>query len=275
MKPINFQTKDYFLQIWNEMGIDVNAEVEFTFSIDKKDYIVWEDPLKQGKEISANDAKFKIEENSSFSYNGQKVIIYINNQLIQYKDKGYKFHLAWCRTLDSMKQRGVFNKYVVSTNTDGFFRIKYISNNEVVEEKIEKLNVCKNCLATLNWKKYNESSYKEKMNIYENFSLNEFFDTFSNDNKSNFAYLPKETDVTAPPNLYPAEWRELSNLYREQHHWTCAKCGARILMSDRKKLHVHHRDGVKSNCKASNLIVLCANCHQREHKDHKILNSDL
>jgi len=44
-------------------------------------------------------------------------------------------------------------------------------------------------------------------------------------------------------------------------------CGKRILRAS--GLHVHHKNGRKNYCDESNLVVLCADCHQAKH-NHKI-----
>ncbi|WP_369684361.1 HNH endonuclease [Selenomonas ruminantium] len=54
-------------------------------------------------------------------------------------------------------------------------------------------------------------------------------------------------------------------------HLFCSRCQRQFSYEDRKYLHVHHRNGKKNDCRRSNLVVLCASCHQKEHHDHKIL----
>lgn len=65
--------------------------------------------------------------------------------------KDFKFHVAWCQTLEEKRRRGDFKtRYVATTDTSGIFVVWY---SERKKEKI-KLDVCRNCLMKLNWKGY-------------------------------------------------------------------------------------------------------------------------
>lgn len=270
MKLVNFLNRPDSIRLWRAMRIPMNYAVDFNFRTEIRQQ-TWKDPLKQGKEILITDPEFKKTEDGLL-YGNKRVIVYINNQQVQYVQAGsnYKFHLTWCRTLDSMSRGGRYSKYVVSTNTDGYFRINYVDGENVVKQSVEKLYVCKNCLMALNWHDYSNKKTKEKNKIYNDFNLEEFFAAYNDNNESNFAYTPRDTDVTAPDNIYPPDWKALSRMYRERHNWTCEECGRKMSMEERGKLHVHHRDGVKSNCQPSNLVVLCRDCHQKQHPDHRI-----
>lgn len=256
------------------MQIREDAPVEYNFS-KKASNFTWEDPLKQGITIKADDENFSWSADGLF-YKGKRVLLYIQDQPLYYYTEGannYKFHITWCKTLEKMHRQHKYDKYVVSTNTEGMFSIRLVDGTKVVKRVVEPLHVCKNCLNALNWHGYANANREERNRIYENFSLEEFFEEFHNDNSDNFAYTPRNTDMTAPPNIYPKEWDVLSKMYREEHHWQCAKCGRIMSADERHLLHVHHKNGRKDDCRISNLIVLCADCHQEEHKDHKIFGS--
>lgn len=277
MKLINFRTQRRYIKLWQDMGIPRNYGVEFNFRT-KINQMVWENPEIIDKPIRLDEIKDIITDEGFITSDGRRVIVYINNQPIQYfKSEGgstYKFHLTWCRTLDSMSRNGRYKKYVVSSKTDGFFHINYVDGEKIVRQEVEKLYVCKNCLKALNWHGYEHKGYKDKEKIYDDFDLEEFFSAYKNDNEANFASVPEENDITAPPNIYDKDWKVLSQIYRERHNWTCEECHRQMKMDERHLLHVHHRDGVKSNCKPSNLVVLCADCHQKKHPDHKIFGSN-
>lgn len=269
----NFKDMRIFGYIRQKMHIPRDMPVDF--SLDRKlKEIDWDDVLLQGLEITTDDKDFEILDDG-FSYRGKRVIVYIRDQLIQYRGmgNGYKYHLTWCRTLEDMKERGRFNKYVVSTNSDGNFAIRYVDDDHVVEETIEPLHVCKNCLKALNWKGYAEVSRREQKEIYESFDLEEFFRAFNDDNETQFHIMPNETDMSAPTNVYPEEWSIISKRYKHLKNMTCEMCGRHFDAT--RELHVHHKDGVKSNVTPSNLMVLCPECHQKMHPDHKIMKFDL
>lgn len=73
---------------------------------------------------------------------------------------------------------------------------------------------------------------------------------------------------------YPDEWTEgLKESIRERDGRRCSFCGLadaahRLLRGT--KLHVHHTDGDKYNCRKNNLLSLCSTCHLRlEHSLHR------
>ena len=211
-------------------------------------------------DIRADDPNLEIS-SEGITYKGRRVILYIRDKA-QYGDKisEYKFHLVDCATLKAMRKQNRYDKYVVSTSTTGIFRVNRIINNRKTEVD-EKLHVCKNCLRRLNQQGYNF--------IYENFSIEEFFKVMNGDNSINFSYLPDENDLTAPTNVYPDNWNEISRRLKEKYNYTCQECHRNF--SDCKfRLHVHHKNGLKNDCRESNLEVLCYDCHQAKH-NHKIM----
>ena len=220
-------------------------------------------------EIDTDDENFIFTDDGIF-YQGHRVILYIRDQVQYFNDERrgeYKFHVAGCSTLRQIYKQGDYGKYVVAENTTEIFKVNYIYDNDFTEATI-RLRVCKHCLKLLNWQGYKKSSATAKNKIYENFSLEEFFRVMNNDNKRNFDILPDYTDETAPLNIYPPNWAIISKMLRTESGFVCSDCHRKI--SDIKNLHVHHVNGIKSDCSRSNLEVLCAPCHQKRHS-HKIL----
>ena len=252
------------------MGISTNKKSNFNANIQFKK-TVWADPKVDEVEISADDEDL-IFTDDGFYYQGRRVILYIRDvaNYFGYEIKDPKFHLTGCATLKGMLTKKKYEKYVVSIRTDGKFKLNYIANN-VVQKTVEKnLDVCKNCLRTLNWKNYKNVSEQQKHIIFENFSLEEYFQSVNDDNEKNFATLPDYTEESAPPNIYPENWKIISKMLRTEAGYICSDCGKKIL--EPGKLHVHHRNSIKQDCFRSNLEVLCADCHQKRHS-HKISGS--
>ena len=231
----------------------------------------WEDALREGIEIKAGDADFTYNPNTGeLLYKGVKVLLYIRDQInyrlsdtdISNYTSEYKFHVAYCSTLENMQQQGKYEKYVVSTRNDGFFLVT-ASNGHVSETSYQKLKICKNCLRRLNYRSYKNVSYNRQIGIYNNFTLEEFF-SVEDGNYRFFGTLPRKTEKDAPVNEYTSDWKEISNRLRRLHNWKCEKCG-KDCSEKHGDLHVHHINGIKSDNNYSNLMVLCTECHIKEH----------
>ena len=169
-----------------------------------------------------------------------------------------------------MSTQGKSEKYVVSIRTDGIFKLNYTNGKKILKTVKKKLDICRHCLQKINWKNYKFVSEREKKIIFKNFSIEEYFQTVNDDNSKNFSTLPDYDEETAPPNIYPENWKIISKMLRTEAGYICSDCGKKIL--EPGKLHVHHRNSIKQDCFRSNLQVLCADCHQKRH-NHKIPGS--
>ena len=272
MESINFFRIQQIAAVHHRMRIPPNYYTDFDF-IKKQSQVQWEDPLKQGKEIKANDENFGWTDNGLF-YNGQQVRLYIRDVMIYNgnidRERLPRYHITWCETLEKMHQAGRYDKYVVSTSTNNAFLVNFVDGSKLVKSSYEDLPVCKNCLRKLDWKNYRQANQRIKAQIFASFSIEEFFETCEHGNEGNLAYLPSDTDLTAALNVYPNEWKVISKTLRS-NKLKCNRCGKTYDINDKSKLHVHHKNGKKNDCRRSNLEVLCASCHQKEHPDHIIL----
>lgn len=168
--------RDDFAKIKQSMGIPANQPVDFSLDTEtvklRPEHIrpVWYDI-----DISADDTELThSSDGRSIQYKGDQVILYIRNQP---KTSGgvYKYHLAWCHTLERMHNSQRYDKYVVSNDRDGWFHVNIVQEDKILKSEWIKMLPCKNCLKKLNWKNYKNVSYQEQDKIMRNFSLEEFF----------------------------------------------------------------------------------------------------
>ncbi|MEF2629969.1 HNH endonuclease signature motif containing protein [Megamonas funiformis] len=266
LRNINFS--DIFSDIRDNMNIDNKLIVDknfgkFSFNTD------WETIEISGITITPSDKNFRVENNELY-FKNTKVLLYIRDQamygqpediLKNYKS-GYKFHLSWCKTLQSMFNSGKYEKYVVSTRQDEVLLVRAIGSNNKVYESEQKLHVCRYCLSTLNYKGYRYATKAQKDKIYNEFSLKEFFNVQNSD--YSFHDMPKHDEYSAKTNIYPDNWEHVSELHRKLCHYQCERCG-KDCSHDHKLLHVHHINGNKQDLRQTNLIALCRECHIQEH----------
>lgn len=276
MKSIDFSKFSGFVNIRKKMGIPDNyvSNFKLNFSNDFK-INTWKEKISgTGLVISPTDDNFTHDNpDGLLKYGDEIVLLYIRDQ-VRYIQKNevknikssYKYHLTWCKTMEDMDAKRKFDKYVVSNNTSGWFDVKFVyNNNEISDIEHIQLNVCKNCLRKLGWKGYGNGIYNTE--IYENFSLTEYFEYVKNNNKYDFRKIPMYNSSNARDNVYPPDWEDISAQLKNEVDYRCQKCHWQS--KDKKGLNVHHINGLKYDCNRSNLIVLCIDCHQKEHS-HKI-----
>ncbi|MFM4771870.1 HNH endonuclease [Aeromonas caviae] len=212
-------------------------------------------------------------------YNGHQIMLYIPDQgafinqvLADGKQRGAKrVHVAECKTIIGMRERGRFNdRYDVINRMDGFFPVfgsEYHSHENITGEA--ELAVCQNCLALLNHKNFSNLSWGDKAKLVDDFSYANFFETYS----SYFKSLPKST-VVLQSGSYTPDWPAISSKLRNELDYTCEQCGVN-LTKQTKLLHVHHINGNKADNSRKNLRALCADCHKKQpHHGHLYVSNE-
>ncbi len=220
--------------------------------------------VKEGVEVSSDDINAGRDE--ILTCQGEHVVVYIKHfrgykhDLRGRPAKGNRFHLVWCPTLDDMKRKNKYERYVATKRKDGLFRVDVRDpDTGRVDEMEAPLMVCRNCLRQLNYGGYRLKSARARNDIWQSFSISKFFA----DNQSSFKETPRYTDATAPRNEYTSDWPMISESTRRKRGWRCEEC--QVFLGDHKDLlHCHHIDSMKWNNRPANLKCLCVLCHRQE-----------
>lgn len=156
-----------------------------------------------------------------------------------------KVHLCCCEVLQEMLDDGRGKRYVATSNSSGGFDVCYSRT----EQDVVPLDVCQRCYRMIHNRKYGAYTDFD----YEAYAKdNDYMPSFFEDVSSGFY------DVD-----YPDNWKEISFRVRKERGWLCEECGNNFANNIRE-LHVHHINGVKSDCCDTNLKVLCSRCHAKQ-----------
>lgn len=204
--------------------------------------------------------------NGLLSYKGRQILLYIQDQgssiqqVLHDGSQGRRFHLSDCKTLKEMRDRGRFERYVVTQNLDGEFPVSGVDwKSKELVEGTANLWACQNCLKELNYKGAASGSARS---VAETFDIEEFFSVYS----SFFPHLPRRRAGHHEEDGYTPDWPQVAAHYKASKDFKCESCGVN-LGGHKHLLHVHHKNGVKGDNSRANLRALCACCH-REQPHH-------
>lgn len=248
-----------FDALWRSVETMGASARDFSFSAVNEQELAIDAELERGIEINLKSLDTT---NGLLSYQGRQVLLYIPDQgiriteVLEIPEKGKRFHVAECRTLDAMRSQGRFERYVVTNDMSGVFDVSGTDRIYGYREGKAELCVCKNCLKLLNYQGYQQGGRGNDA-VFKDFTLERFFKTYS----THFRSLPSQ--FTDRAGGYPEDWQQISLALRANRNWTCDHCHVN-LEEHRRLLHTHHLDGNKRNNKSSNLKALCADCHRKE-----------
>lgn len=220
----------------------------------------------QGLDVQLSDIRSL--EDGTLSYKNRRIILYIRDK----HDYGRgaqdpRFHIANCPTLRWMQTEGRIDRYVSYSKDDGNFKLNIIKGRSVKAE-MRKLDVCQNCLDFLRYRNFSlNDSRSARHTAVSRFEIRDFF---SNYPKIFPPDLPRFSVETAPLDIYPPNFGEISHQIRKSRGWKCEglNCGVDFSTTQqsglRRYLHVHHRDGQKSDNREANLQALCLHCHANQ-----------
>lgn len=252
--------------------------VDFSVHVELRPLDPIDTELEQGIELPSLD---DVERSKGLlSYKGRQILLYIRDhkenvqETLANGQKGNKFHVADCLTLQQMRTAGRFERYVVTNNLDGWFEIEGINGQTCQQEKgAARLWVCQNCLKQLNYK---GAQHADRRALARDFDIGEFFATYS----SFFPHPPRRRADDGGGEGYSDDWPQVAGHYKADKGFCCEQCGV-DLTAHKNLLHGHHCNGVKSDNSLSNLLALCASCHREQpahghmfvsHEDTRTIN---
>ncbi len=243
------------------MGIPRDAYGSFAITVDAGRLTLSElEALTSGDGIEISFNELTVLQDGTLAYKDSRVLLYIRD-VHEYGSapREPKYHLANCSTLQDMQSKGRFERYVIATEVTGTFKLNIISKNVKRSER-RRLHVCQNCLTDIGFDGFSRDDDREQRRQYVGaFTPDRFFDVYP---RSLHVKKPSHTAFTAPLNDYTPDFPEISTTLRSRAGWRCEICRRELSeLRLRKYLHVHHKDGVKSNNSPANLQVLCMRCH--------------
>lgn len=206
--------------------------------------------LRSTVEVSA--AELSSDGRGLLTYRGRKVVAYIRDQRREIdeinKTSSYRYHLADCSTMQSMRHAGRERRYLATQRSDGLFEVNYRTGWGQRRRAEVRLELCKNCRDELPRGVYQEP-----------FSLKRYFE----EHDSQVPRTVRRIETVEEVQEYQPTQADLSREFKKAVNYRCQACSVDCSDQD-GLLHLHHVDGDPSNNAHHNLRVLCIDCHSRQ-----------
>ncbi len=259
---MSFRLPNFFADpLLNGLRYEMGASLVGALGPRKAPQLLTEHDLKalEGSGLDIDPSSVKAEADGTLSFRNKRVLLYIRD-IGGVRDRYSlpRFHVAYCTTLETMQRDRRFKRYVVATREDGVFHLNLIAEGTPL---VERLNVCQCCLARLGWDGFAFSwPSGPRKEAVQGFKIPDFFERYP---KDVITVTPDQDADTAPLNDYPDHWGEISERIKRERGYTCEKC-LRNMSAHRQYFHAHHINGLKNDCSAANIKLLCVACHADE-----------
>lgn len=206
-----------------------------------------------------------VDDDGLYTFEGRRVLIYIRvtrqpaDLLLHDKHAARRFHFRDCRTIRKMRDHNRFQRYVAIARDDGLFPVISEELDGSSRELDAALGPCKDCLTEIDYDGYTRADKPRKQEIWDTFDIKRFLERFS----TSVSPPPRHYSQVTRADGYVADWQVISLAYRDSVGWRCEQCDVR-LPGDPDLLHVHHRNGVRSDNQWGNLQALCVECHKKQ-----------
>lgn len=210
--------------------------------------------------ISPEEVSIKEIENGSLEISTDGIFINgedgVRRQVFLYK-RAYnmkrfgkpRFHICKCKTIeDFMNSSGEIPEYR-RANTRAVMVLDRSNDNQ--DTKVENLPLCRYCAQLIG-------------SVSRNMDSAAFVEILK---KAHSAETPRG-NLEIDSRGYTRDWQEISKNFRERHNYTCERCGVQVSPFETEYMHVHHRNGDKTNNRDTNLECLCIKCHSEVDPTH-------
>lgn len=160
-----------------------------------------------------------------------------------------RMHICKCKTIIGFMQGEDIPAYRRANTA----KVLVLNRNTEKDVWVDNLPLCKYCARIIG-------------NVDRNMDSAEFVDVLKAAAPAEEEYTQQSYEVDV--HGYTRDWNEISRKFREEHHYTCEKCGVQVSPFETEYMHVHHINGDKANNRHSNLQCLCIKCHSEVNPTH-------
>lgn len=229
--------------------------------------------LYEGDGLEVGLDEVNVHDDGTLVYKNTRVLLYIRDVYAYQEQIDLpRFHVAHCPTLKNMNEIGRSHRYLISAKVDGTFRLN-VSRGNTMKAENASLNVCQNCLGTLEFNGFKNNLTRPERAMHVNAFAPAIF----------FEQYPRLLDGTGygggdvtPINAYPADFPKISIQIRTAAAWRCQEVTCKYDCSSpalRQYLHVHHLNGNRADSSRKNLKAVCVECHAKQPKHAHVKNT--